>query len=238
MIKIPRPLIIKLWYLNLVLLPIFLFYPISYGILRLTIICLLTSAFLGTLFIFWRQKIVRIICLISLVMVASLTLLPGREITDTSVLRQSYVQQLRKYEGSRYVWGGENRIGIDCSGLVRQGLIKANWQQGLLLLNPNLIRKGISLWWHDTSAVALRDEYKNYTKQLFLSPSINDLDHNKIKPGDMAVTADGVHILAYLGRQIWIEADPNYQEVIKVKIPEPNNPWFHVPVYALQWQQF
>ncbi|MGB7521632.1 MAG: hypothetical protein WA896_18540, partial [Spirulinaceae cyanobacterium] len=87
-------------------------------------------------------------------------------------------------------------------------------------------------------AVALRDEYKNYTKQLFLSPSINELNHNRIKPGDLAVTADGVHILAYIGNQTWIEADPNYQQVIKVKIPEPNNPWFNVPIYTLQWQQF
>ncbi|MGB3691346.1 MAG: NlpC/P60 family protein [Spirulinaceae cyanobacterium] len=238
MVKINRSAIKRLWYLNLILLPVFLLYPISYGILRLTIVILLVSAFCGGLFIFWPQKIVRITCLILLVIVASLTLLPGREIIDTSALRQSYVQQLSKYQGSPYVWGGENKIGIDCSGLVRQGLIKANWQQGLLSFNPNLIRKGLSLWWHDTSAVALRDEYKNYTKQLFLSPSINELNHNRIKPGDLAVTADGVHILAYIGNQTWIEADPNYQQVIKVKIPEPNNPWFNVPIYTLQWQQF
>lgn len=235
---LPRRLIKRLWYLNLVLLPIFILYPISYGILRLITVILLLSAFFGTLFIFWRRKIVRIFCFIFLVIVAGLTFLPGREMVDTFSLRQSYVQQLSKYEGSRYVWGGENRIGIDCSGLVRQGLIKANWQQGLLLMNPNLIRKGISLWWHDTSAVALRDGYNNYTKKLFFSTSINDLDHNRIKPGDLAVTTDGVHILAYLGKQIWIEADPNYKEVIKVKIPELNNHWFNVPIYALQWQQF
>ncbi len=54
----------------------------------------------------------------------------------------------------------------------------------------------------------------------------------------MAVTEDGVHILAYLGDKVWIEADPIYKKVIKVSIPETDNPWFNTPVYILRWQQF
>ncbi|MBI3986575.1 MAG: C40 family peptidase [Lentisphaerae bacterium] len=34
------------------------------------------------------------------------------------------VQCLRRYEGTLYVWGGENRRGIDCSGLVRKKVIR------------------------------------------------------------------------------------------------------------------
>ncbi len=30
------------------------------------------------------------------------------------------------YQGVRYVWGGEGLLGIDCSGLVRKGLV---WSQ-------------------------------------------------------------------------------------------------------------
>ena len=55
--------------------------------------------------------------------------LPGRTV-DRTVLRQTYVQCLKEYEGSLYFWGGENRIGIDCSGLVRRGLINANARLG------------------------------------------------------------------------------------------------------------
>ncbi len=121
---------------------------------------------------------------------------------------------------------------------MRKGLITANFQQGFLTLNPNLLRTGFWLWWYDSSAAALKDEYRNYTKKLFFSNSINAIDYKKIHSGDMAVTEDGVHILAYLGDKVWIEADPIYKKVIKVSIPETDNPWFNTPVYILRWQQF
>ena len=34
-----------------------------------------------------------------------------------------------------YYWGGENKIGIDCSGLIRKSLIVANYKRGLLTLH-------------------------------------------------------------------------------------------------------
>src|SRR5215470_12413564 len=55
---------------------------------------------------------------------------------DKAFLRQEYVNELSKYENVDYVWGGEKRSGIDCSGLIRAGLINANIRLGIIGLNP------------------------------------------------------------------------------------------------------
>lgn len=56
-------------------------------------------------------------------------------------------------------------------------------------------------------------------------------------PGDFAVTSDGVHVMAYIGDQTWLEADPDVKKVIKVKAPS-DNPWFSEPVNVMRWAQF
>ena len=55
------------------------------------------------------------------------------------------------------------------------------------------------------------------------------------RTGDLAVTADGVHVLAYLGDRTWIEADPTAHEVVEVTLPT-SNAWFHVPVVFVRWR--
>ncbi|MBD2295408.1 C40 family peptidase [Anabaena sphaerica FACHB-251] len=140
---------------------------------------------------------------------------------------------MNSFLGTNYLWGGENKLGIDCSGLVRQGLVGANLKYGLLSLNPQLIREGISIWFFDASAEALASEYRNKTKVIMKANSINELDHEKIQPGDIAVTQDGTHTLAYIGNQTWIEADPNYLKVIQLQVSDKNNPWFNVPIYIV-----
>jgi cell wall-associated NlpC family hydrolase len=135
------------------------------------------------------------------------------------------------------VWGGENHYGIDCSGLVREGLIQTNLHQGFATLNPALIRRGLEMWWFDAGADALLREYRGYTDRLFAAVSINELDHNQIQPGDLAATSDGEHILAYLGDRRWIEADPNLQKVVIESVPTANI-WFHTSVEILRWRQW
>jgi hypothetical protein len=46
----------------------------------------------------------------------------------------------------------------------------------------------------------------------------------------------GVHILAYLGDNHWIEADPTAHKVLIVQVPESNNAWFNVPVRIVRWR--
>ena len=67
------------------------------------------------------------------------------------------------------------------------------------------------------------------------TPSINRLDHSRILPGDLAVTASGVHIMAYLGSNTWIEADPGAGRVITVLAPCETNAWFLEPMKVMRW---
>jgi hypothetical protein len=121
--------------------------------------------------------------------------------------------------------------------MVRRGLINANIKTGLSTLNQSLIRAAFVLWWNDCSARALRDEYHGFTTRLFQAKSINSITPATLSPGDLAVTSDGTHVLAYLGDSTWIEADPSVMKVITVLTPS-DNMWFNVPVHIMRWNQF
>ena len=163
-------------------------------------------------------------------------ILPGRKVDSNSLVKR-YIDSARQYEGVGYVWGGENYLGIDCSGLVRKGLIDANLREGVLSANPACLRKAFELWWYDCSARALKKSYRNWTEPLFKASSINQLDHHLLQPGDFAVTMDGIHTLLYLGNREWIEADPGIGKVILVTVPVEDNVWFNMPIQILRWKQ-
>lgn len=218
-----------LWPITLALI----LYPVSNLFTRIATLCAFAGLYSGLLYFCWDKRVIRFAALIGGGLFALFLLLPARE-AQTNRLRRRYVDSLGAYNGTRYIWGGENRIGMDCSGLMRSGLIVAEYKEGILALNPGLVREGFSLWWNDCSARALGEEFQHRTKRLFSSPSINELDHAKILPGDFAVTADGVHVLAYTGEKTWIEADPGERKVIKVQVPSPN-PWFNEPVNIMRW---
>ena len=231
----------KLWFrLWIILWPITIvlfLYPINNRPLRICLILSLIGLWTGCLCFGWRRRIARSVLLSCTLIVTGFLICPGRN-HATERLRTAYIASLRSFEGTRYIWGGENKCGIDCSGLVRAGLIKASWQQGLETLNPRLVRYALSLWWHDSTAKALGEEYLNQTKHIDKTASINSLDQAKVLPGDIAVTVSGVHVLAYLGDGEWIEADPLLTKVIIVKIPAVKNPWFDEPVNIMRWTLF
>jgi hypothetical protein len=213
-------------------------YPIRLAAIRL---CLLLGAFLvwaGVLVIFWNVKLLRWIC-VSITFIFIIGCFWPKRTGSSQELRQEYVRSLLAYKGVTYVWGGETKRGIDCSGLMRCGLVDADLKRGIATFNPSLLRAGFSLWWNDCSALALKQEFQNRTRLLFTSESINAIDEAKIKPGDIAVTSNGVHVLAYMGHKTWIEADPNEgvgHQVIEVQIPS-RNVWFNTPVHVMRWRQ-
>ena len=51
--------------------------------------------------------------------------------------------------------------------------------------------------------------------ELFRSDSVISSDSSRLRPGDLAVTEDGVHVMAFLGDQRWIEADPDAKRVLE-----------------------
>lgn len=222
---------IALWVLWLVLL----IQPENRGILRLAVLCLFFGQLVGGIALFWRRKPIRYgIMALTVILLLPLAL-PGRA-ADPARLRAAYIESLKPYDGTTYIWGGENRVGIDCSGLVRRGFICAVLKQGLAEFNGTLIRKACSLWWYDASAEAMRDEYRGESVVLFEAPDLNSLDHSRLLPGDFAVTRNGVHTLVYIGQNRWMQADPGRGRAQYEQIPVKDAGWFTTPVYLLRWQ--
>jgi|HubBroStandDraft_6_1064221.scaffolds.fasta_scaffold486053_2 hypothetical protein len=223
------------WYALWPITAALILYPINSLPTRIGTLVLFAALWSGSLYFSRRRKPV-VYALISItVLMILFFILPGRN-PDSEQLRSKYIACLAKYEGTRYIWGGENCMGIDCSGLVRSGLIVADYKLGIATANPKLMREATSMWWHDCSAKALGEEYRHVTTFLFSSPSINQIDLSRILPGDIAVTADGIHTLAYLGDKTWIEADPDLKKVIKVRVPSDST-WFQQEVRILRWTE-
>ena len=110
--------------------------------------------------------------------------------------------------------------------------------RGLRNLSPDLVRRSIWLWWHDTTAKEIGQLHAGQTVHLLDAASINALDDARLLPGDLAVTRDGVHIMAYIGEHTWIEADPGVGRVIRVKTPTKDNGWFDTPAHIVRWTIF
>jgi hypothetical protein len=219
------------------LLLVFLFllaFPIvEYGLTRALKLALLLMLWSGALWLWWRLKPVRIALLALAMVILTVFCLPARS-PDPAGLRQDYRQMLRLCRGAHYAWGAESLYAIDCSGLARKGMVWGQAWHGLRRLDGAELRRAADLWWHDASALSLRDGYRGLTRRIGSASAINAAPAGLLLPGDLAVTANGVHVLIYLGEQTWIEADPEIQKVVEITIPS-DNPWFNTPVVFVRW---
>lgn len=227
-----KPLVI-LWFTVLTIVGCFIWYPVWWGIIRLGIVLGLAALWLGGMYLTWPYKAVRI-CAIIVTLSALAVFLPGHN-DDPGKINETYVEKLMTYEGVRYVWGGKNSRGIDCAGLVRKGYIDANFSLGLQTYNPKLLRRAFFIWWYDCAADALGDEYKHMTKKVQDAGSIKALE-NILQPGDLIVgLPDGFHVLAYLGNNQWIEADPTAGGVVTISTAQKAAQWEGIPVRLVRW---
>ena len=202
-----------------------LLYPVSNSLTRnLSVFMFIMT--LGLLVFFYKKYRSQLIALYGGFFLA-ISLFAAQESTKDQLLK-TYIERLLVYESTAYVWGGENFVGIDCSGLARRAMIEA------LFLNGE-VWGALKLWYFDSSAKAMRDNYRGTTVYVASSLSINKLDHGLIEKGDMAVTADGVHVLMYLGDMKWIEANPTVGKVLVSQVPVSKNPWFETPVKLRRW---
>ena len=224
------------WLFWLVVVALFVgvwLFPVSSGFTRVSGIWLFLVVWFGLVALVWRKRIARFTMIGITAMSVIFLLLPGKTRRDKAVLRSGYVAGLLRYEGDRYFWGGESPKGIDCSGLIRRGLIDSLFLRGVRTLDAGLVRHALWLWWHDCTARELGEGH-GMTTLLLETPSINALDHARISPGDIAVTANGLHVMAYLGDKRWIEADPSFERVLTITVPTENG-WFREPMKIVRW---
>src|SRR5690606_30747471 len=99
-----------------------------------------------------------------------------------AALREEYLSAMRGYGGVTYHWGGENARGIDCSGLIRRGMMNAMFARVVRTFDGGLLRSAIDLWWNDCSARALGEGYRSLTTHVADTRSLNELDHSLITP--------------------------------------------------------
>jgi len=211
-------------------------YPVSTSMTRLGGVILFALVWIGLIALQWKQRPVRWF-LLGLTAAAALFLAwPGKPSPPPETLRNAYLQGMARYSGCTYYWGGESPKGIDCSGLMRRGMIDSLCLEGLRHFQPSLVREAIDLWWHDCTAEGFMNGYRGLTTPVLDTPSLNVLDHSLIRPGDMAVTTSGVHVLAYVGENRWIEADPSVGRVLTLTAPTKDNVWLNGSMKIVRWQ--
>ncbi len=219
------------WLAAVVLWIAVVLYPVSTTLTRLGSLILLAVIWAGLLWLTWSRIRLRIITVGVTLIAVAYALAPARPV-NSRTLTAEFIESLRRYQGVRYVWGGESFLGIDCSGLMRRGLIDAMALRGLRTFDGGMIRSAFSLWWHDQTAGELGDARSGVTTGRFKTESINATEPSRLLPGDLA--ANEVHILAYLGGNEWIEADPDAGKVVVVSVPS-QDVWFNKPMRIVRW---
>jgi hypothetical protein len=184
----------------------------------------------------WRAARVVLVGVVIVVVAVAGTPLPTG--TDTqNELRASFVEALRRYEGVTYVWGGEGTKGIDCSGLMRRAWRDALVQRGVRG-EFAFLRRALTSWWQDRTARDLRDGPE--TAKVMRIPSVRALPREQRKQGDLLVTTDGTHIMAFVDDGAVIEADPMTMKVMILddrRDTQKDTPWLDIPLFVVRWPE-
>lgn len=212
-------------------------YPIASKPVHVTQLVIYLAAYVW-LVVILRKRRTAIIGLIFLpVIVLGMYFAPAKPI-ESAELKNLYMRNLSRYQGTLYIWGGENRIGIDCSGLPRKSLRLAYLELGVKTFNGACVREYVRQWWHDASAKALSQGYRGYAVSLGMEGKVSTVDDSKLEPGDLAITKSGVHVMVYFGTGKWIQADPEMLRVVILDGRTSSNRWFSAPVKFYRWSAF
>jgi NlpC/P60 family len=207
-------------------------YPINSIMIRVPMLALGCTLWATALALAWPQNRWRWSVVALPVSLGVVLMLPGR-VVDSADLRERLVTALRRYEGVTYIWGGENAVGIDCSGLVRRARMDAEWSYAVAHLDAGAIRRALSLWWFDQSALAMGQLDRGLTVQVSEVPSLAGCPPERYLPGDFAIIS-GAHVVAALGGGTWIEADPGEGKVL-ILPPGSDNTWLKQKATLVRW---
>jgi NlpC/P60 family protein len=208
--------------------------PVRNRLIDLLMLGSLLAAWVGWLIALRGRPLKLAVWVMAGLLPVALLCLPSRPDQDVQKLAAVNVQSLQRYTGTTYWWGGETSLGIDCSGLVRAAMMDACLREGIRIWNGGLLRHALDLWWHDESAQALGEGYRNLTVPISAARTLNGLNDTAANIGDLAIAGDGIHVLAYLGEKHWIQADPDAGKVIIETAPS-KNAWMNSPVKIVRW---
>jgi cell wall-associated NlpC family hydrolase len=164
-------------------------------------------------------------------------ILPGKPF-DQNRFRARYLREMEAMEGVPYLWGAESRKAVDCSGLPRRALRSALLAEGCDGANGRAFRAWAEQWWFDTSARAMGEGYRGFTRSVGIEGPLRKLDFSLLQPGDLAVTESGVHVMIHLGEGRWIQADPKPGKVVISKPESDPCAWFDMKVSIHRWTLF
>jgi cell wall-associated NlpC family hydrolase len=187
--------------------------PYRTSLIRAGMLALCCLAWAGLAALTFRYKVPRIILIVATTLSALFLVTNRSRIPDSDALRRRFVERLEDYDGVRYLYGGENHRGVDCSGLVRAAMIRALADRGFASMDSGLLHSAFTLWWRDTNAIQLGKGANGLTLSIGDGSPMPMRAAQSLRPGDLAVTTSGSHVLAYLGDQRWIEADPDVARV-------------------------
>lgn len=194
---------------------------------------------LGGFVLFWRWIAVRLLFLAPAAAVLLTMALPPVA-PDNGALRQAYASRLRAAATER---GGATRWGEDGAGLVRRALMQSCWNQALRRRDLGPARSAASLWWSDASAQEMADSSYEKTRRIGDAASRRDAAAGRITgpygapklvTGDLAVSADGRRIWAYLDDGQWASYDPVSGRVVVGPADKADPPG---PVRLLRWKR-
>jgi cell wall-associated NlpC family hydrolase len=209
--NVRRRLIFFLTCLGLLALVIII--PYRTSLIRVGMLALWCLAWAGLMALAFRHRALRIALIVVTALSALVLVINNSRTPDSDALRRRFVERLRDYDGVRYIYGGENHRGVDCSGLVRAAMVRALVDHGFASLDSGMLRSAFTLWWHDTNAIQLGKGAGGLTLPIRDGSPMPMRAAQNLRPGDLAVTTSGSHVLAYLGDQRWIEADPDVARV-------------------------
>jgi hypothetical protein len=216
------------WLLGLTL------FPVGNRWTRSVSLLLALGLWIGLLVLLWRQRVLRWTLFALALVTCAFLVLPARNRPDLLQLRRDYVACLRRYQGVKYCWGGDNFLGMDGAGLVRRAMVDMLFYRGICSFRANLVRNGLYLWWTGCTAGELGRGFM--TIHQWDTPSLNSLEHARVRPGDLAVCLGQDQVLAYLGDHVWMVADPSAKKVILATAPSAQNEWFRKPMKILRWR--